>query len=251
MESKSTAINKALQIMKTFSEGDYAYSVIEISEKLNINRTTVYRILQELEQEMFVVQNKTDKKYRIGPVLYHIGTKYLYRNHNFDQIRAIVDEIALKTKQNVGYTVIDNMKIMNLYESEVNMPVKITYQYGTYFPINAGAYGKTLMAFYEPLEELEQIVKNTVLEKRTLYTITDKEQLMNEYKKIREQGYAISDEENLIGAMGIGVPVYNGKGKVTSCIAVAAVKATLNKEDIKDFVVLLKKGAQEISKYVY
>ncbi len=251
MDSKLTAIGKMIEVMKAFSHPPYAYSAQELSAKLKINRTTIHRILAELEREIFVVQRVSDKKYTVGPSMYHIGSKYLYRNRNFLEIRSIVDLIAVQTKQNVGYTVLENGKIINLYESEAVMPVRITYQYGSFFPINRGAYGKTIMAFYKPIEELESIVRGTLLEKATHNTIIDPELLLKEYAKIREQGYAISDEENLMGALGIGVPIFNTEGKIYGCIALAAVKNTIRTDDLEFYIDILKKGAKEIQKYIY
>lgn len=251
MENKVTAIGKAVKILKAFSEEPFSYSAIELSNKLDINRTTVHRILLELENEMLIVQNNTDKYYTIGPGLFSIGSKYLYRKHNFAEIRIIIDNIALETNQNIGYTILDNGAIINLYESEVTMPVKITYRQGTYFPINCGAYGKTIMAFFKPEEEMEKIVRNTVLEKRTVNTIVDPDELIMEYEKIREQGYAISDEENLLGAYGIGVPVFNLDGSINGCIGMAVVKNSISMDSVESYIKLLKKGAKNISKYVY
>jgi DNA-binding IclR family transcriptional regulator len=250
MDDKLTAIGKTIEILKTLAKEPFSYSAQELSSLLSINRTTVHRILNELEQELFVVQNNSNKKYTIGPSMYHIGSKYLYRNSNFLEIRTIVDNIAVETKQNVGYTIIENDKIINLYESEIAMPVRITYQYGSYFPINRGAYGKTIMAFYKPLEKLEEIVRTSKLEGTTPNSITSPEELLLEYKKIREQGYTISDEENLLGALGIGVPIFNSEGKIHGCIALAAAKGMMTEESISSYINVLKKGAREISKYI-
>ena len=250
MAAKLTAVGKSVKILEAFANEPYSYSALELSKELNINRTTVHRILSQLEEEQFVIQNNTDKKYSIGPNMFHIGAKYLYRNNKFDEIKSIIDKIAVKTRQNVGYTVIDSGKIINLYESEVSMPAKITYAQGTYFPINAGAYGKTIMAFYKPFKELEKIVRKAELKKITPNSITDPEKLLEEYKKIRTRGYTISDEENLIGALGIGAPVFDKEGKIRGCLAIAAVKATIKKEDIEKLANMIKKGAKEISKYI-
>lgn len=250
MDDKLTAIGKTIEILKTLAKEPFIYSAQELSSLLKINRTTVHRILNELEQEMIVVQNNTNKKYTIGPSMYHIGSKYLYRNSSFLEIRTIIDNIAVETKQNAGYTIIENDKIINLYESEIAMPVRITYQYGSYFPINRGAYGKTIMAFYKPLEKLEEIVRASILERTTPNSITDPEELLLEYKKIREQGYTISNEENLLGALGIGVPIFNSEGKIHGCIALAAAKSMMTEESISSYIIVLKKGAREISKYI-
>lgn len=250
MNEKLTVIGKTIKILRAMSEEPYIYSVAELSKKLNINRTTVNRIIKQLSNELFVVQNKSNKKYTIGPSLFHIGSKYLYKNDKFSAIREVVDNIALNTMQNIGYSILEKGIVMNLYESEIAMPVKITYQHGTIFPINCGAYGKTIMAFYEPLEELEKIVTTSKLEKKTPKTITNPNELLKEYEKIRQQGYAFSDEEHLQGAFGLGVPIFNPEGKIHGCIGLAAINSLSNRKEINIYIEELKKGAYEIEKYI-
>jgi len=250
MEKKLTALGKMIQVMKAFGEEPFSYSAKELSEKLNLNRTTIHRILAELEDEMLVVQNMTDKKYSIGPTAYHIGSRYLYRNRNFLEIRTIVDGIAMETKQSVGYTIIDKGRIINLYETEISMPMRISYRYGSYYPINCGVYGKTITAYHRPIEELERMVRETNLEKRTPNTIADPDLLLKEYEKIRANGYAISNEENMIGAFGIGAPIFNAIGEIHGCLGLAAVKSLINEDDMNSLIEIIKKGAKDISKFI-
>lgn len=249
MTEKMTAIGKSIEIMKFLSEPPYAFSVLEISQKLEINRTTVHRILAEFQAHYLVVQNE-DKKFSIGPELYHMGSKYLYKTKGFNIVKQVVEKVAIQLKQNVGYTVIEKGRIMNLYESELTMPVKITYEHGSFFPIHCGAYGKTIMAFYKPTRELEQIVRTTALIAKTEKTITDPDLLLAEYKKIRTQGYGISDEENMKGAFGIGVPVFKEDGTIHGCIGLAALKSSFDEQEIENYIKVLKRGAKEISKYI-
>ncbi len=249
MTEKMTAIGKSIEVMKLLSEPPYAFTILEISRKLEINRTTVHRILAEFQKQYMVVQN-VDQKYSIGPELYHIGSKYLYKTKGFNVIKEVVEKVAIQLKQNIGYTIIDKGKIMNLYESELTMPVKITYEHGSFFPIHCGAYGKTIMANYKPTLELEQIVRNTVLVAKTEMTITDPELLLVEYKKIRTQGYGISDGENMKDAFGIGVPVFKENGMIHGCIGLAALKSSFDEQELETYIKVLRRGAKEISKYI-
>ncbi len=249
MAEKMTAIGKSIEVMKVLSEPPYAFTVLEISQKLDINRTTTHRILVEFQKNYMVVQN-IDQKYSIGPELYHIGSKYLYKTKGFNVIKEVVERIAIQLKQNIGYTIIEKGKIMNLYESELTMPVKITYEHGSFFPIHCGAYGKTIMANYKSPIEIEQIVRNTVLVSKTEKTITDPDLLIAEYRKIRMQGYGISDEENMKGAYGIGVPVFKEDGTIHGCIGLAALKSSFDEQEVETYIKVLRRGAKEISKYI-
>lgn len=250
MKPNLTAIEKTIQVLKTLSEQPYEFSATQLSNILGFNRTTIHRILNSLENEMFIIRNESNKTYSIGPSLYHVGVQYLNRKSNYTDIKSIIDEASKEVGQSIGYTIIVNKKIINIYESETYYPIRIRYQQGDYYPINCGAYGKTIMAFYEPIEDLEKIVYQIELVKKTKNSITDPVKLLKEYEKIRKNGYAISDEENILGAIGVGAPVFNSSGKIHGALAAAVVKNTLNKKELDTLINVIIDGAKKISKYI-
>lgn len=236
--------------MRHLAKEPYQFTALELSKASNINRSTVHRILTALKENMLVLQSPSTKKYKLGPMSYHIGSAYLHASNYSDEIAQIVDEAAKKLELSVGYAVIDDGNIITLYENEHYFGMRMGYKPGTFYPINCGAYGKTIMAFYEPYEELEKIVYTTKLEKRTENSITDPKALLKEYARIREQGYAISDGENIKGAFGVGVPVRNSKNKVCACIAVASIKASITPEKLEFIKNVITDAANKISKLI-
>ncbi len=250
MSNKISSIGKAVKILKKLSEEPYQMTAIELSDVLDINRSTVHRILNTLIEEMLILQNPISKKYSLGPTAYHIGNGYLCKDNNSDQIKYILESAAKEIKQSIGYSVLDGERIINIFEIESFQPVKIGYRPGSYYPIHCGVYGKCIMAFFEPREKLKEIVYSSYLHKKTPNTITEPAKLLEEYEKIRQNGYAVSDEENLIGAIGIGAPVRNSKGKVIASVGAAAIKSRISKEDLENIKNKVIECASKISKII-
>jgi DNA-binding IclR family transcriptional regulator len=242
---KRTSLEKAIDVLKYLSAHESGGTAIEIADALGINRSTTHRLLGTLIQENLVLQLPENKLYVIGPEAY-IGAAYITRDHFSVYANHILNDVAKKIKVSVGFSKLEGTQIINVFEVENYIPFRLGYRPGTYYPIHCGAYGKSIMAFYEPYDELVALVRSTELKARTQHTITDPDALLAEYAKIREQGYAISDEENMIGAYGIGVPVRNREGKVVGSVAAAAIKKTLTDELIDDILRELKDGAERI-----
>ncbi|MGE5631857.1 MAG: IclR family transcriptional regulator [Caulobacteraceae bacterium] len=249
-DSNNTVLKKTVSIIRYLAERPYSFTAIEISRKLGINRSTVHRILAELIEERMVIQNYTTKKYSLGPMVYHIGVSYSDNKDYLLQIKCIVEDVARETKQSVGFTILEQGSIINIYEVESFQPIKIGYRQGEFYPINCGVYGKCIMAFHEPFEELDKIVHSAKLPKKTPNTITDPERLLAEYREIRKQGYAISDEEGLLGAIGVGAPVRDYSGEVIGCLGAALVKNGLAESDFELTKEKVIEGAQKISKLI-
>ncbi len=243
---KRNALEKAIDILKDLSNHDEGRTAKELAEVLAINRSTTHRLLANLIQENLVLQNPETKLYAIGPEAYHIGAAYINRDHFSVYANYVLNDVAKKIRVSVGFSKLEGTQIINVFEVESHIPFRLGYRPGTYYPIHCGAYGKSIMAFYEPYAELERLVRTADLTPRTSHTITDPDELLREYAKIREKGYAISDEENMIGAFGIGVPVRNREGRVVGSVAAAAIKETLTDELIDNILGELMDGAERI-----
>lgn len=250
MSTDNSSIDKAFMILDRLARKPYEMTALELSMELQINRSTVHRILNSLIDRTVVIKNPTNKKYSLGPGAYRIGSGFLNKQPNISSITVELDRLAAKTRQSVGYANLFEDKILSIFEVESYQPVQIGYRVGVNYPIHCGAYGKCIMAFYEPYEKLKNIVYSTKLVKNTPNTITDPEKLLKEYEKIRKNGYAISDEENVKGLVGIGVPIRNFENKVVACVAVKYIKGNVDEEEQKVIIKQLLEYGAKIEKLI-
>ncbi|WZL73972.1 IclR family transcriptional regulator [Clostridiaceae bacterium 35-E11] len=246
---KLSSIKKVIIILNLLSTEPYAYKVTDISNITEINRTTVHRILTTLEEDGLAMKDEDTKKYKIGPALYHMGSIYPYNFNYENKLVEILTEMSSISKESVGLAVRDKERIISLYEIEIAQPLKMNYRPGLFYPINRGCYGKCLMAYYDQ-ERVKQLLYAQKFEKVCKNTLTDPEEILAEYKKIREQGYVISNEETFSHAMGIGIPIFNAKGNVTNCVAISFFKQEHYQDTLENLKHLLFEYQDKISKYI-
>lgn len=104
-----------------------------------------------------------------------------------------------------------------------------------------------LLCAYQDSLHIREIIDSIDLEKRTPLTITDRDLLMEEYRRIREQGYVIEDETFSLGVVSIAVPVFDKNNLVGACLALAAPKDHATEEKISEWLQALRNGAEELS----
>ena len=248
-EDKLTPIEKALLMLETMSNHPDELKVAEISELTKINRTTVHRILKELLAKEWVIQNFKTGKYIVGPMAFHVGMAYTKNNNIEPKILEILDYLSAEGKESVGYAIREGDKVISLYESEIHQPYKMNYHPGQFYPMNRGGYGKCLYAYHDQ-DKVRQLLSEQKFEKFGPNTLTDPEDIIREYEKIRIQGYSISDEEVAPLVVGVGVPVFNQIGEVKACVACAFLKGDDKEYKIEQFKKILKQGAEELSRYL-
>jgi DNA-binding IclR family transcriptional regulator len=100
-------------------------------------------------------------------------------------------------------------------------------------PAHSSAVGKVLIS-HLPDEELNQFFGGKGLSKRTENTITDMTQLKEHLKMVRNQGYAIDDEENEKGVRCVGAPIYNEAGNAVAAISISGPAFRVTKKVIQE-----------------
>ncbi len=215
-----SSIKKSITILDLISTPPCEYTVAEISKRTGIHLSTVYRTIEQLEEEGMVAISNETKKYRIGPHAYRIGNSYIYRNNYMQSLEELVHEISEKVKESVGMAIFDQGNIVSIIESEIKQPMKLNDIPGKYFPVNKGTYGKCIMAFL-PEEYIEEYLNTHTFEKTLPATITEKDELLAEYEKIRRQGYCNSVEESRINVAATGIPLFDHKGKIWGSLGIA------------------------------
>ncbi|WP_313341393.1 IclR family transcriptional regulator [Sedimentibacter sp.] len=244
-----SSLKKAFLILEQLSEAPYEYTPTLLAQKTGINRTTIHRILRELADFDVVIKNELTKTYRIGPNIYRMGSVYLHNLNFRSKLEEILNIISQESKESVGLAIRDEGKIISLYEMEIFQPLKMNYKPGLFYPMNRGCYGKCLMAYYDE-DKVKELLYSQKFEKISTNTLTDPEEILAEYKKIREQGFVVSDEEAFDYAMGVGIPIFDSKGNVSTCVAISFLKQANYKEKIEELKEILFKHADELSRYI-
>jgi succinyl-diaminopimelate desuccinylase len=215
-----TSFEKGLTILDVFQEPPHRFPLTAIVEKTAMNRTTVYRNLCTLEARGYITKDEKTKIYRLGPTTFMFGNLYLSSGSYEERVYNVLEEIAAKTKESVGLARRDGDKVVSIYSVEAHQSIKMNDRPGTFYPMNKGSYGKCLMAFHEKPITAEKL-KGMKFEKTTPNTLTTPEEILAEYKKIREQGYVISIDENLSYVIGVGIPIRGQEKKYNNVVAVS------------------------------
>ena len=131
---------------------------------------------------------------------------------------------------------------------KIDAPGYFSYQgqIGRSFPLYAGALGKVLGA-YMGEENIMRILAIRGMEKKTPLTVDSPELLFSQYKQIREQEYAISFGENINGAFGLAVPIFDRNKEVWACLCIEGPLEFYDVAHESRWIRLLREGAKEIS----
>jgi DNA-binding IclR family transcriptional regulator len=112
---------------------------------------------------------------------------------------------------------------------------------------HAGAAARVFLAA-RPDAEIERfLAMHTPLERLTPWTIVDPDQLRIDLARVREQGYAVSDQEVAVGMYGVAAPIYDRREALVGAITLSAPILRAGPEEQSRHIVAVTEAARRIS----
>lgn len=239
------SIERAAAIMRCFSEFEPELGVTELSRRLGLHKTTVYRILSALQREGFVGQNPATGKYRLGVGLISLAGVALgrvdVRAAAFDHL----DKLVRLTNEGAGVAVLDGNEAVIVLDAPSPQPVRYVNWIGRHLPLHCTASGKILLSGMPPAARWPTVLQPLL--PYTTNTITSTQQLDHELAGIAVTGYAISIEEFEPGYSAIAAPVYNHDGRMVGAVSLFGPSFRLPRATLIEFSADLCAAAARIS----
>ncbi|HEX7057118.1 MAG TPA: IclR family transcriptional regulator [Bacilli bacterium] len=191
------AVKKANDVLQILAAEPYQNKLIDLSKRLQINKSSMFSLLQTMERLGWVVRDKGDT-YALGAIFGQWGNAYFKQ---YDLIRNFHLE-AIITKEAVGETIqlakLERHEILYLAKEEAPTPVRLASEPGMKFPAHATALGKAMLAQL-PDDELKAVYANVPLRSLTPHTISSFAELVRNLRQVKENGLAFDLEEAVTG----------------------------------------------------
>lgn len=237
---------RTVEILKLVSKNPEGITLDGICGALDLPKTSAYDIVTTLaEMGMVNVDRGQRQRYTIGLTAYRIGVNY---TNNLDFTGVIEPELKAFAKE-VGKTVFFGVRsdhdVVYLCKAEPENPIITTATVGTKNPMYCTSLGKAILA-YSDEETMRQVIGRIKFRKKTERTIQDRESLLKELEKVRQQGYALDAREMEEHMECVGAPVFGSDGSVMGALSVSSLfKPT---EDYEGLGHLVAAKAEEVSR---
>lgn len=239
-------LDRAFSILDVLSENGPELKVSEISERLQLHKSTVHRLLMVLERHRCVEKNSLSGKYRLGWKLLELGTKTVARLDLAQRTRPYLERLVRETGETAHLGILSQGEMISVVNLESPRTLRTPSTVGRRSPAHCTSYGKSILAFL-PEGEVEEIIRTHGLKPQTRKTITESALLKRELQRIREQGYAVDNEEFEEGLKCIGAPVRDHSGKVMAALSIAGPAARMVEDRMPALIRSVVAAASQLS----
>jgi DNA-binding IclR family transcriptional regulator len=183
-----------------------------------MHKSTIHRLLATLESKCFITRDKTTGMYRLGFLFIELASIV---QHDLDVQRwalPYLQQLSDQSGETVDLAVLDNGHVVYLQVVESSQRVKIAAAVGEQLPAFCTASGKAFLAYF-PKDQVRVILAQG-LTKYTAHTLISLEDLFENLRETREQGFAISEQEYEKDINAVAAPIMDANGYPIAAIAI-------------------------------
>jgi IclR family pca regulon transcriptional regulator len=240
------ALARGLDVILAFSQHRPRMTLSQVAEATGLSRPTARRILLTLEAHGYA--RSSGRTFALTPKVLALGYAYLSSLNLTEIAQPHLEWVVEKTQEGCALSTLDETEVVYVTRVPTHRITSITLATGTRLPAHATSMGHVLLADLSDAE-LERYLAKADLRPLTRHTITDPRELLDRLARVRQQGYAIVDQELEQGVRSAAAPVRDANGRVIAALALSTSTATVSAERLHEHhLPVLLDAAAEISR---
>jgi IclR family transcriptional regulator, KDG regulon repressor len=244
----SKSLQKAIRILLHLGENGPEMGISQLSSELQLNKATVYRLLNALRKFDLIERNPANALYRLGLRFHELGSRALHARSLQSEARPFLLELARRSKESVSLAVPGAGGIICLDRVDSpNSIITVRTLIGERFPAHCTAVAKAILAWL-PQREAYNILFRNGMKLYTPLTIPSLRELKPVLDLTRQRGYATDHEELEKGLSGIAAPILYKGSRVLAALGMAGPTLRFVGPDLTTKIPLLLDFAARISK---
>ncbi|HEY7731238.1 MAG TPA: IclR family transcriptional regulator C-terminal domain-containing protein [Gaiellaceae bacterium] len=223
------SLERGMAVIQVFSRERPALTLSEVARLTGTTRATARRILLTLEKLGHV--RSDGRLFSLTPRVLTLGWAYLASLNLSELAEPLMEDLVERTKESSSLATLDPPDVVYVARVPTRRIMTIALGVGARLPAHATSMGRVLLAGL-PEDELEHYLESTYLERFTENTITDPAELRRAVEEVREQGWALVDQELELGLRSAAAPITR---KPCGTIAAINVSAAAHRVTVEDF----------------
>jgi IclR family pca regulon transcriptional regulator len=240
-----TSLARGLAVVRAFSDQRRSLTIAQISHRTGIPRAAVRRCLYTLKQLGYA--DSEANNFFLKPKILTLGYSYLSSTPLAISAQPYLNNVSRQLNESCSLAVLEENEVLYVARSATSRIMSVALNTGSRLPAFCTSLGRVILANLSELE-LEKYLQSVTLRAYTDKTVVSPVRLREILQQVREQEYALVEEELEVGLQSIAVPVRGASGAVHAALNVGAQATRVSTEQmIRDFLPVLQKVASELS----
>lgn len=227
------ALERGLSVLEAFSRESPTLSMTEIAKHVGLNKSTVFRVTHTLEELGYLKRDPETKRYRPGLKVLRLGFNAVNSLEMGQIAQPYLKALSGECGETTNMTVRDERDIVYVARNKTQQILSVDLHLGSRLPVYCTSMGKVQLIDLAR-HELRELLGDGPYRKRGPNTITTLDDLMAELDRVREQGYAVNDEELVAGLRAVAAPVRRHTNTIAGAINISVPSARVSLEELEE-----------------
>lgn len=242
-------LDRSLDVLEVLAQAEEALGVTEIGNRISLHKSTVHRILHTLCHRGYVERVRDNERYQLGIKIVELGIRFFNDLEIRKVASPVLNDLAKLINEVVHLVLPNEGEVVYIDKAESSHVVSMHSKVGRRAPMHCTAVGKALLSTL-PEEEVRHILEIKGMNRYTPNTIVEPDALMVYLREIKVSKISVEIEENEIGIICLGTPVFDYSGRAIGAISVSGPAERIKEKGIERIGQEMKKSGEEISAHM-
>ncbi len=240
------AVERACQVLELIAQSSKGFSLSDLSRRLQLPKSSLHLIVTTLERLGYLQKHPQIGHYLFGVKLFSLSRAALQGMELRAVARPWLEALMKRTGLTVHLGILEHNEAVVIEKIEAPGLLKVASWVGRRMDVNCTGIGKALLAFL-PEAEFDRWFQPGSLPRHNQNTIVSIAGIKREIAQIRQQGFALDDEEDELGVRCIGAPLLDRHGCALAAISLVGTLSQIPLEQVEPLGTTLRQTADEIA----
>lgn len=224
------SLDRGLAVIRAFGANADALTLSEVARATDLTRAAARRFLLTLADLGYV--SFDGKYFALTARVLELGYSFLSSISLPEVAQPHLERLSARVGESCSASVLEGTDIVYVARVAVSRIMAVRINVGTRFPAHATSMGHVLLADLSA-GQLAGYLAEAELAELTSQTLTSPEALRTELAKVREQGYALVDQELEEGLRSVAAPVRGRSGRAVAAVNVSTHAGRVSAESVR------------------
>lgn len=235
------SVERSFALLEILGRSEAGLGISELASESGLSLGTVHRLLRTLV-ELGYVRQELSRTYLLGSGFIHLGERAASGLGSWS--RPLLEVLARELGESVNLAALERDQVVYLAHVPSSQSVRMFTEVGSRVAAHSTGVGKAMLA-QMPQMQVRALLARTGLAAATVYTVTDREALIDHLKSVAAVGFAFDDQEQELGVRCVAVPVL-GEG-TRLAVSVSGPSSRMTDELVARAVPRLQSAAAAIA----
>jgi IclR family acetate operon transcriptional repressor len=240
------SVDRAMLLLEALGEDEEGYRLTDLAIRTGLSPSTAHRLLTTLEKRRFVAFDQSDNMWHVGRQSFAIGSAFIRRRNFVAPALPFLRRLRDVTHETANLGVVDDGEVIVLTQVESREIMRAITKVGGRAPMVTSGIGKAILATY-PDEDVVAIIQRHGMRRLTSKSVVRAGELRDALARVRLEGYAVDDQEFLMGLRCVAAVVYNDQAEALAAISVSGLASRVPQERVPELGRLVRDTAQELT----